>query len=614
MIATLTAVLAAEPAPAGGTPAGEIVGAALVASIAVAAVVAIGVAHRRRGWLNPLVKLVETRTGLPGWSTIPVAIAGVSLVTAVWGYYWDVSWHIDRGRDPGAFANPAHWFIIVGLDGIAFAGVLAFFLGDDRSPSAVRLTRRWSVPAGAFLLGACGLVALAGFPLDDLWHRLFGQDVTAWGPTHIQMIGGASLATLGCWALQVEGRRAAGDAITPIGRRLTRSSDIALAGAFLIGLSTLQVEFDFGVPQFRQLEHPVLIALAAGIGLVAARIRVGKGGALAAALFFITLRGLLAIGVGAFDRTVMHFPLYLAEALIVEAVALRIRRDRQLTLGLVAGSLIGTLGFAAEWGWSHIWMKLPWSADILPEAAVLAAVAGTAGGLLGGLAGRALSSDTDRQPSFRSARVVVWGGAVAALAIALPMSAHRNWTADLRVDQAGANADGVETAFVEVTLDPADAAEGAAWFHVLYWQGAPEGDGGSAIVDLVRRPDGSYRTEAPVPISGPGKTLLRLHRGGSVQAVPIYLPEDSAIPAEAVPAVDGPRSFQADKRILQREARTDNVNLERAAYVLLVAVAAGWMVVISWCLRRIEAGGPPGPDQTAARQDRPAGRWRPAPV
>ena len=67
----------------------------------------------------------------------------------MWGYYWDVSWHIDRGRDPGAFANPAHWFIIIGLDGIAFGALLAVILGDDRSPSSVRLTERWSVPVGA---------------------------------------------------------------------------------------------------------------------------------------------------------------------------------------------------------------------------------------------------------------------------------------------------------------------------------------------------------------------------------------------------------------------------------------------------------------------------------
>ena len=588
-------LFAAESAPAGGTALSEVLAAAGVGAIAVALVCVIGVAHRRRGLLNPLVQLVERRTGLPAWSTIPVGVAGVSLLLAVWGYYWDVSWHIDRGRDSGAFANPAHWFILIGLDGIAFAAILAFFLGDDRSPSAVRITDRWYVPAGAVLLGACGIVALAGFPLDDIWHRLFGQDVTAWGPTHIQMIGGASLSTLGCWALTIEGRRAAGSTLTPVGRAICTASDWCLAGAFLIGLSTLQVEFDFGVPQFRMIEHPVLIALAASIGLVAARIRVGKGGALFAVAFFIAVRGGLALGVGALGRDVMHFPLYIVEALIVEGVALVVKRDRQLTLGLVAGALIGSVGFAAEWVWSDLWMPLPWSTDMLPDAAVLTLIAGTAGGLLGGFAGRAVSFDVERQPSPRFAGIAAWIGVVAAIGIALPMTAHRDWSADLRIEPAAA---GTANVVAKLAPDVARAADNAAWFHVISWQGSVDGaDGGLTITDMVKQADGTYRTAEPVSVSGAGKTILRLHSGTSLQAIPIYLPEDRAIPADGVPAVDGTRSFAADKRILQREATTDNVNLERIAYVLLAGLAVAWMAVLSWGLMRIER--PPAPISAA---------------
>ena len=39
-------------------------------------------------------------------------------------------------------------------------------------------------------------------------------------------------------------------------------------GGLLIGLSTFQAEFDFGVPQFHMAFHPVLIAIAAGVALV----------------------------------------------------------------------------------------------------------------------------------------------------------------------------------------------------------------------------------------------------------------------------------------------------------------------------------------------------------
>ena len=48
------------------------------------------------------------------------------------------------------------------------------------------------------------MYALIGFPLDDVWHRLFGQDVTLWGPTHLMLIGGAGLSTAGIILLHRE--------------------------------------------------------------------------------------------------------------------------------------------------------------------------------------------------------------------------------------------------------------------------------------------------------------------------------------------------------------------------------------------------------------------------
>src|SRR5438105_3486119 len=121
----------AGAAPARGTPIGDLVPASIVALLAVLLVTALGFGHRRGafGALARLSHAVEARTGVPGWSVIPSAIGGSSLVGAAFGYYWDVSWHIDRGRDPGPFANPAHWFIIIRLAGIAFAGVLALAPG-----------------------------------------------------------------------------------------------------------------------------------------------------------------------------------------------------------------------------------------------------------------------------------------------------------------------------------------------------------------------------------------------------------------------------------------------------------------------------------------------------
>src|SRR5207237_873597 len=109
--------------------------------------------------------------------------------------------------------------------------------------------------------------AQAGFPLDDWWHKTYGIDVTMWSPTHLMMIGGASLAPIAIWLMAAE----AG----PVGMAKARWW---LAGAVLIGLSTFQLEFDFGIPQFQLLFHPLLIVAAAGVGLVAARPARRHGG------------------------------------------------------------------------------------------------------------------------------------------------------------------------------------------------------------------------------------------------------------------------------------------------------------------------------------------------
>ena len=112
--------------------------------------------------------------------------------------YWDISTHLDAGRDPGPFANAAHYFILVGLFGVFFAGLLAVFLPTEKpGPTALRLPGGLEAPLGGVLILVCSGIALTGFPLDDIWHRIFGQDVTLWGPTHLLLFGGASMSTLG---------------------------------------------------------------------------------------------------------------------------------------------------------------------------------------------------------------------------------------------------------------------------------------------------------------------------------------------------------------------------------------------------------------------------------
>ncbi len=277
------------------------------------------------------------------------------------------------------------------------------------------------------MIASCGAFALTGFPLDDLWHRLFGQDVTLWGPTHLMLIGGGSLATLGAMALLAEGVAASGrhsEKGPPLILRIRRAM---LVGGFLVALSTFQGEFDFGVPQFRLVLHPTLEMLAAGIGLVTARVYLGRGGALSAVAGFLIIRGFLALIVGVvFGQTTPHFPLYIVEAALVELVFLRATSLRPVAAGALAGVAIGTVGLGAEWGWSHVWMPIPWPASLLPEAAVAGLIAAVAGGAVGGFIGAALVNPRPFPPlrAERFGALVAGVALMAVLAWGLPLNSN----------------------------------------------------------------------------------------------------------------------------------------------------------------------------------------------
>jgi hypothetical protein len=328
--------------PARGAAIGQVIGATLGMTIVTAGLLALIAGHRsgRIRFLGRAADALGRATGVTGWSALPtMLLLDVSLLTAVFGMYWDISIHLDNGRDPGPLANPAHYFILAGLFGVFASGVIAIALTGERRPgaSAVRLPNGWWAPLGALAICACGAVSLIAFPLDDIWHRIFGQDVTLWGPTHLLLIGGATFSILGAWVLHAEGVRETRGTASPK-RFFVISTDVAMVGAFLVGASTFQAEFDFGVPQFRMVWQPLLLAAAAGLALVAARVRIGRGGALAAVLFFIGLRGLIALIVGPIlGQTTPHLPLYLVEAGIVELVALRLDARRPIALGAVAG-------------------------------------------------------------------------------------------------------------------------------------------------------------------------------------------------------------------------------------------------------------------------------------
>ncbi|MET0685473.1 MAG: hypothetical protein ABW060_09155, partial [Solirubrobacteraceae bacterium] len=565
--------------------------ATVAAGLLTFALLYLGFGHRsgRVAFLGRLAAQAERHSGLPGWAALPAGIATVSLLTALFGMYWDISLHIDNGRDAGPLANPAHHLILAGLFGIFAAGVLAIMLpGAKAGPAALGLGGGRRAPVGGILMAGCGAFALAGFPLDDVWHRLFGQDVTLWGPTHLMLIGGAGMTLIAQAVLLQEGLRARpGRRGARFSRgRLAAGRRIALMGGLLIGLSTFQAEFDFGVPQYRAVLQPALIALAGGVALVAARVWAGPGGALGATAFYLVVRGGVTLLVGpVFGQTAPSLPLFVGAALAVEAAAPLLRRRGPLAFGAAGGLLVGTAGFATEWGWTHLVYRLPWEPPLLPEGLVLAAVAGVAAGLLGGLIGSALRGELPRAAVARP----VAAASFAVLVLVLADGLHETAPAPVgaRVATSG---DGVT-----VRLDPAAAADDATWLQVTAWQG-----GGLVVDRLRRRPDGSWSTTRPIPSGGDWKVVLRLQRGRAVTGAPVSLPADAAIPVGAVPA-PGPageaRAFVPDRTLLQRERKGDiPAWLWAVASVTVLAIATSFLGALAWGLGRVaRATRPPAP-------------------
>ena len=128
-------------------------------------------------------------------------LLGANLLAA-WGVQWDIQWHVQIGRD--SFWIPPH---VMTYSGVALL-VLASFGVLARDTLRHRLAGR--APEGTqricgltgtrgFLLAACGIaLTVLAAPIDDLWHRLFGIDVTLWSPPHLLGLLGVAINTLAC--------------------------------------------------------------------------------------------------------------------------------------------------------------------------------------------------------------------------------------------------------------------------------------------------------------------------------------------------------------------------------------------------------------------------------
>ena len=528
-----------------------------------------------------------------------VALFIATLICALFGFIWDVSLHIGNGRDPGPLANPAHYFILFGLFLLFIAGCMACVLPYDKpGHSAVRITRNWYAPVGGILMAGCGFYALLGFPLDDIWHRIFGQDVTLWGPTHLMMIGGAGFATLSAILLNHEGLKAMGDGV-PAGGIGIKFVQYLGFGGILIGLSVFQIEFDFGVPQFRQVFQPMLIAAAATFGLVAARIMLGRGAAVIAALLAIALRGGVALVVGPIlGAPINWFALYLGPAIVVELIGLTPLLKRPVLFGAVCGLGVSTIGLWLESLWVGAVYHYPWPTSIWPEALAMAIPVAMLTGACGAMFGMVLTSQRLPSRAISIGLVVLTVLALGGAAVnGLRYNVPQNVTATVALTDVPGSAPGQRMVNADVRINPPNfVSEDPNWVSILGWQGRLANQRGQVVDNLEKVGPGHYRTTEPVPVWGSWKTLLRLHDGTTLAAVPIYLAADPGIGAAEVPAqASFTRPFVPEITILQRERSPDTPTVLWAIGGLVVLACTLVLIgALAWGAGRINRSEPSG--------------------
>ena len=218
----------------------------------------------------------------------------------------------------------------------------------------------------------------------------------------------------------------------------------------------------------------------------------------------------------------------------------------------------------------------------------MALVGGIAGGLLGALLALGLRRRLPRpgisRPVLLGALLAMSAAVANGLVATVPDDLRATFTfQDVQADP--------RTADVEVQLSPADAVDDPAWVQITAWQGA-----GLVVTDLERTGPGQYRTTEPVPLHGTWKTLLRVHDGRTLSAVPIWLPQDEAIDAEQVPVTDGvTREAVPEIEILQRERDLGAPGWLWAASNIVVLLATLAIIgAIAWGVGRYSRRGSAG--------------------
>jgi hypothetical protein len=250
-------------------------------------------------------------------------------------------------------------------------------------------------------------------------------------------------------------------------------------------------------------------------------------------------------------------------------------------------------------------MPVAWPESLIAEAIGPVLVTGIAAGIVGGFVGASFTAGV-RRPRIPAPLIAPAAAALVAIVVAFGLNVGdrtpAGWSGQVSLDDVGTGAERHVQATVR--LDPAEIGDDAYWLSAISWQG-----GGLVVNDLEQVGPGVYQSTKPLPVYGTWKTLIRLQRDNYVAGVPIYLPEDTAIPAPRVPAkASFERPFVDETEILQREQKGDVPGyLTALAYGVVALIVVGLVLLLGWVLVRI-ASDEQRPRREPAASPRPGAR------
>lgn len=312
------------------------------------------------------------------WALGVLPVLALGALAGLLGIYWDVAWHIDIGRD--TFFTLPHNFLYSSIAIVLIASLYGL-LRDRRDTPFHLHWRSLRFHPGVLIVAVGAALELLFAPLDELWHQLFGIDVTLWAPMHLIGILGLSLASFGGLVSAWLERRLAVDE-----RRRQHFGRLTLFfAAAVLGWSVLLLaEFDFNTPQFPSFWHPVLlVGLPPLVLVLIRRLTAWRWAATVTALLYTAFRLALAgwlittasLDLAGYTRPLI--PLLFLSALAVDLLA------RRGLPGWLLGLSAGAVTLLSNWplvalGGGVVWYPVVLTGAALPGLA-LAAFTGALG-------------------------------------------------------------------------------------------------------------------------------------------------------------------------------------------------------------------------------------------